>query len=50
MTRPDGTTDGAAAARYVATHPLMVPKLAKLGRDTKMATQAAAAAAVAALA
>jgi adenosylhomocysteine nucleosidase len=44
----DGTPKPGAAAKYLATHPGSIPKLAKLARDTKRATDAAATAAISA--
>jgi adenosylhomocysteine nucleosidase len=49
LARPDGSPDLPAVARYVAARPWVVPKLARLGRDLKKATTAAAGAAVRAL-
>jgi len=49
MARPDGTPDVGAALRYVVRRPWRVPRLARLGRDSRVAARAAADAAVAAL-
>jgi adenosylhomocysteine nucleosidase len=49
LARPDGTPDLPAVARYVASRPWVVPKLARLAKDLKKATTAAASAAVRAL-
>lgn len=46
LLRPDGTTDPKAVARLLRRNPGAMLKLARLGRDTKRATSAAAAAAV----
>jgi adenosylhomocysteine nucleosidase len=43
---PDGSARPAAVARFVVRHPTRVPHLARLGRDLRTATRAAAAAAV----
>ncbi len=50
LATPDGGPDLAAIARFVLTRPWRLPKLVKLGRDMRGATQVAADAAVAALA
>jgi adenosylhomocysteine nucleosidase len=50
LATPDGGPDLAAIARFVLTRPWRLPKLARLGRDMRVATQVAADAAVAALA
>jgi nucleoside phosphorylase len=49
MTRPDGTADPEAMARYLEERPDAKAVLAQLASDTHKATEAAAAAAVAAL-
>jgi adenosylhomocysteine nucleosidase len=49
LATPDGGPDLAAIARFVLTRPWRLPKLAKLGRDMRVATQVAADAAVAGL-
>lgn len=46
LLRPDGTTDPRAVVRLLRRRPLAVRTLARLGRDTKRATSAAAAAAM----
>jgi len=46
---PDGAPDLAAVACFVLTRPWRVPELARLGRGLRLATNAAASAAVAAL-
>ena len=40
--RPDGTTDTAAAIRYLLTHPRPIPGLMRLGRDSSQAASKAA--------
>jgi adenosylhomocysteine nucleosidase len=50
LARPDGGPNLPAIARFVLTRPWRLPKLARLGRDMRAATQVAASAAVAALA
>jgi adenosylhomocysteine nucleosidase len=50
MTRPDGSADADALARYLAADPRRGEVLARLARDMTVATEAAAGAAVAALA
>jgi adenosylhomocysteine nucleosidase len=42
MANPDGSPNWAAVARFVVTHPWQVPKLARLGRDSARAANAAA--------
>jgi adenosylhomocysteine nucleosidase len=49
MVRPDGSTDAGAALRYILRRPWTIPRLARLNRDTKLATTVAADAAVAAV-
>ena len=46
---PDGGPNLPAVARFVLTRPWRLPKLARLARDMRNATQVAAAAAVAAI-
>jgi adenosylhomocysteine nucleosidase len=46
MVRPDGSTDAGAALRYIVRRPWKIPRLARLNRDTKLATSVAAIAAV----
>jgi adenosylhomocysteine nucleosidase len=46
LLRPDGTTDPRAVLRLLRRRPGIVPRLIRLGRDTKRATAAAAAAAM----
>jgi len=41
LSRPDGTADAGAVARYVLTKPWRVPTLARLGRDMQRAVDAA---------
>jgi adenosylhomocysteine nucleosidase len=48
LSRADGRPDPAAILRYVARHPNRVPRLARMGRDSRVATQRAADAAIAA--
>jgi len=50
LARPDGGPNLPAIARFVSTRPWRLPKLARLGRDMRTATQVAATAAVAAIA
>jgi adenosylhomocysteine nucleosidase len=49
LARPDGSPDLRAVARYVLARPRAVPKLARLARDLRKATTAAASVAVRAL-
>lgn len=49
MARPDGTPDLRAVLRYVLRRPWRIPRLARLGRDSRTAAHAAADAAIAAL-
>jgi adenosylhomocysteine nucleosidase len=49
LSRPDGTPDLRAVARYVARHPGRVPGLVRMARDARLATHRAADAAVAAV-
>lgn len=46
LLRPDGTTDPGALLRLLRRRPTIVPRLLRLGRDTRRATSAAAAAAM----
>jgi adenosylhomocysteine nucleosidase len=46
LMKPDGSTDALASAKFLATHPQLIPRLAKLARDSRTATDAAAAAAI----
>ena len=46
MTRPDGTADREAMARYLEANPGKIEVLTRLGHDTGIATQAAADAAI----
>jgi adenosylhomocysteine nucleosidase len=48
MVKADGTPDAGATLRYVLRRPWRIPRLARLGRDSKLATSVAAAAAIAA--
>jgi adenosylhomocysteine nucleosidase len=50
LSKPDGTADAGAVARYALTKPWKMPKLAQLGRDMQIAVDAAVRAALAALA
>lgn len=45
----DGTPNPRALIRYVVRHPGRVPRLARMGRESKLATERAAAAAIAAV-
>jgi hypothetical protein len=49
LSRPDGTPDLRAVARYVARHPGRIPGLVRMARDARLATHRAADAAVAAV-
>jgi nucleoside phosphorylase len=49
LSRMDGRPDPAAILRYVARHPQRVPRLARMGRASRRATQVAADAALRAL-
>jgi nucleoside phosphorylase len=49
LSRPDGTPDLAAVARYVARHPGRVPGLVRMARGAGVATRRAADAAIAAV-
>lgn len=49
LSRPDGTPDVRAVARYVTRHPGRVPGLLRMARDARLATRRAADAAVAAV-
>ena len=42
----DGTANVAAAARYLARHPGAVPRLSRLARGSRLATERAADAAI----
>jgi adenosylhomocysteine nucleosidase len=46
LSNQDGTANGAAVARYVLRHPGRIPNMAQLARGAKLATEAAADAAV----
>lgn len=46
LARPDGSPNLPAVARLVMRHPGRIPQLARLGRDLRTASQAAAAAAI----
>ena len=46
LSNQDGTTNPAAVARYVLTHPARIPQMAKLARGAKLATETAADAAI----
>ncbi len=46
LTRPDGRPDFLATARYLIRHADAVPRLVRLGRGAKLATQRAADAAI----
>ena len=46
LAHPDGTANLPAVVRLILRHPSRVPQLARLGRDAKIATDAAAAAAI----
>lgn len=50
LTRPDGSADLPAVARFLATRPQRIPQLMRLARGMRLATHAAAAAAVSAIA
>jgi len=50
LTNPDGTADVEALERYLASDPAAADRLAQLGRDMEIATNAVAAAAIAACA
>jgi adenosylhomocysteine nucleosidase len=50
LSRPDGTADAGAVARYVLTKPWRLPTLARLGRDMQKAVDAAVRATLDALA
>jgi adenosylhomocysteine nucleosidase len=50
LSRPDGTADAGAVARYLVTKPWRAPLLARLGRDMQTAVNAAVRAALDALA
>ena len=50
LSRPDGTANMGAVARYVLTKPWRVPNLARLGRDMQRAVDAAVRASLGALA
>ena len=49
MLHPDGTPDVRRALLYMLRHPWRIPRMARLGRDSQRAAQAAADAAIAAL-
>ena len=46
LSHPDGTPNFSAVARYLARHPVAVPRLVRLARGSKLATERAAAAAI----
>jgi adenosylhomocysteine nucleosidase len=46
LARPDGSPKLPAVARLVARQPRRIPDLVRLGRDVRVATQSAAAAAI----
>ena len=50
LTRPDGSANLPAVARFLLTRPQRIPQLARLARGMRLATRAAAAAAVSAIA
>ncbi len=49
LSRQDGTPDPRAVARYVLRHPHRIPRLVRMGKGAKLATERAAAAAIAAV-
>jgi adenosylhomocysteine nucleosidase len=49
LSRPDGTPDPKAVARYLLRHPGSIPGLVRMGRGAKLATERAADAALSAL-
>jgi adenosylhomocysteine nucleosidase len=49
LSKPDGTADMAAVAKFVATRPWRVPNLARLGRNMQKAVDAAVASALSSL-
>jgi adenosylhomocysteine nucleosidase len=49
LTRPDGSPNLLALARFVLTQPRRIPQLVRLGHGARAATRAAAGAALAAL-
>ena len=49
LLRPDGTSDVAAALRFMALHPKRIPGMLRLGRDSSMAASKAARSALSAL-
>lgn len=50
MVKSDGTPRAGATARYIATHPSMIGPMRRMSRDARIATDAAARAAIAACA
>ncbi len=46
LSRQDGTPDGRAVARYFLKHPGRLPRMARLAKEAKLATEAAADAAI----
>jgi hypothetical protein len=46
LSNQDGTANGAAVARYFLRHPGRIPQMAQLARAAKLATEAAADAAI----
>jgi nucleoside phosphorylase len=46
LSNQDGTTNGAAVARYFLTHPGRIPQMARLAKGAKLATETAADAAI----
>ena len=49
LSRPDGSPDGRAVARYLLRHPGRIPGLVRMGRGARLATERAADAALSAL-
>lgn len=49
LSNQDGTPNPRAVLRYLVRHPQRIPRLARMGRDSKLATERAAEAAIAAL-
>jgi nucleoside phosphorylase len=50
LSRPDGTPDAKAVAAYVLRHPGRVPALARMAKESRLAVERAASAAIAAVA